>query len=276
MGAYYALAQGESSEVATAITQHYLPRFAGDDLPDTLPGQLVSLADKTDTIVGIFAAGKAPKGTSDPFALRRAAIGVLRTVMDALPLNVGELVAAAVSVLPKPLQTPDLAERVDAFFVARIDNMLRDRGNSGEVVAAVRAGDAAQWPEDAVARCEALQGFLTAGDAWEDLSTAYTRAKNLSDPAVGTGVDTDLLGAHERSFYEALELSAPRVRTYMAEHVYEDYLSELAALRSPVDDFFEHVMIMDENQDLRRNRLALLNQFIALIEPFADFRRLSK
>ena len=276
MGSYYALAQGENPEVAMAIAQHYRPRFAGDALPETAPGQLVSLADKTDTIVGIFAAGKAPKGTSDPFALRRSAIGVLRTVMDALPLNIGKLVEAAISGLPEDLRAGDLAEKVNAFFMARLDSMLRDRGFSTEVVSAVLSTDAALLPADAAARCDALQAFLAQGDAWEDLSTAYTRAKNLSDATVGSGVDADLLGTHERAFYEALETAKPRAHAYLAEKAYGDYLSALAGLRAPVDDFFEQVMIMDEDPALRRNRLALLNQFIALIEPFADFRRLSK
>jgi glycyl-tRNA synthetase beta chain len=276
MGAYYAREQGETAEVATAIEQHYRPRFAGDVLPDTLPGQLVSLADKVDTIVGIFAVGKAPKGTSDPFALRRSAIGVLRIVMDALPMDIAELTTAAMQNLPKDLQNKDLPEKVNTFLVARLDSMLRDKGISTEVVNAVLATTAALWPEDALRRCEALQDFLLQGDAWENLSTAYIRAKNLSDAQVGTGVDSSLLGAHERVFYEALEVATPRISAYMAEHAYGDYLTQLAALRTPVDDFFEHVMIMDEDPALRQNRLALLNLFIALIEPFADFRRLSK
>ncbi|MCL2437656.1 MAG: glycine--tRNA ligase subunit beta [Coriobacteriia bacterium] len=287
IGAYYAKAQGESDEVAEAIRQHYLPRYSGDDLPASTEGQLVSLADKVDTVVGIIAAGFAPKGTSDPYALRRNAIGVLRIVMDRLPLNVEKLIREAIKSLPEGLKTnesgpegsedctEELVQKVLRFFTSRLDSMLRDRDYSTEVISAVLAA-AAQSPADSAARCEALHAFLGESSAWENLSTAYTRAKNLSDPEAGVSVDVALLDQHEQAFYDALVSAGPRIQVQLAEQRYSDYLSELADVREPLDAFFDNVMVMDEDETLRRNRLALLNVFIAQVEPFADLRRLSK
>ncbi|MCL2525796.1 MAG: glycine--tRNA ligase subunit beta [Coriobacteriia bacterium] len=282
MGSYYALAQGESQEVADAIAGHYLPRFSGDDLPGSLPAQLVSIADKTDTIVGIIAAGFAPKGTSDPYGLRRCAIGVLRIVMDVLPLDISKLIDASIATMPAELManldSGELKTSVEAYFKSRTESMLRERGASSEVVSAVLAV-AAALPADAALRAKALQDFLDTGDAWINLSTAYVRAKNLSDREVGVAVDASLLGVDEQAFYDALTASEPRMHEYLAQATlvsYQDYLNTLASMRAAVDSFFEKVMIMDEDPALRKNRLALLNVFIALIEPFADFRRLPK
>ena len=287
IGAYYAQEQGESDEVALTIEQHYLPRYSGDKLPETLPAQLVSLADKVDTIVGIIAAGFAPKGTSDPYALRRNAIGVLRIIMDALPLDLNELIAASAATMPADLQgskdeKTELVQKISQFFTSRLDSILRAQadgtGYSTEVVSAVLAA-AANKPADAAARASALQNFFTTSDAWENLSTAYTRAKNLSERGVGVAVDTALLNHHEQVFFDALTRAQPRVHAYMvqaSEQSYHDYLNELARMRKPLDDFFDNVMVMDDDEALRRNRLALLNILIELIEPFADLRRLSR
>ncbi|MCL2680556.1 MAG: glycine--tRNA ligase subunit beta [Coriobacteriia bacterium] len=275
VGSYYASQQGENPEVARAIAQHYWPRYAGDTLPESLPAQLVALADKVDTITGIIAAGFAPKGSSDPYALRRAAIGVLRIVMDQLPLDIADVVTAAAGQLPSELQTDGLTQQVLDFFASRSESILRDCGYSSEVVAAVLATVATR-PADAALRCAALQDFTSSSDAWENLSVAYTRAKNLSDPEVGDRIDTDLLAESDQNFYSALTEAQPRIAAYLDEHAYADYLQQLADLRASVDDFFDNAMIMTDDQQLRRNRLALLNLFIALIEPFADLRRLSK
>jgi len=282
IGGYYAKAQGETNAVATVIEQHYWPRHAGDGLPQATAGQVVSLADKVDTVTGIIAAGFAPKGTSDPYALRRAAIGALRIITDKLPLDLRALVEASIDSMPKDLvpakDREELTQKVLDFFTSRLDSMLRDQGNSTEVVSAVLAA-VAHLPADAVARSKALQAFRDENDAWENLSTAYTRAKNLSEAQIGTTVDSALLNNHEEAFYGALVAAAPKLEASLAqgtEDAYRDYLNVLADLRAPLDDFFEHVMIMDDDQALRRNRLALLNVLIAQIEPFADLRRLSK
>jgi glycyl-tRNA synthetase beta chain len=269
MGGHYARAQGEDEAVATAITEHYRPRFSGDRLPSTRPSAVVAVADKIDTIVGIFAAGKAPKGSSDPFALRRGAIGILQIALTEPQLDLDALIAEAAG------RYPDLnVDRgaIRDFFSARFETILRE-DFSHHVVAAVLP-IAADRPADAHLRCEALARFVKQGSTYEDLSTAFTRAKNLSDPSAGTEVDEALLSGPERPFAEALKELAPQARALMDAGDYDSFLMRLATMREPVDAFFEQVMVMDENPVLRHNRLALLNNFIALVEQFADFRAL--
>lgn len=282
VGAYYASAQGENAAVARAIEEHYWPRYAGDKLPESIEGQLLSLADKLDTVVGIIAAGFAPKGSSDPYALRRNAIGILRIIKDVLALDLDLLVREAVANLPEELrhaensdEREELVQKIKNFFTSRLDSMLREEAYSTEIVSAVLVA-AAHLPADAALRCLALKNFLDESDAWEDLSTAYTRAKNLSKPEVGTEVKTELFNDCEQNFFNALSQAKPRVQNFMQQQDYHSYLNELAALRDPLDAFFDGVMIMDEDESLRQNRLALLNILIEQIEPFADLRRLSK
>ena len=166
-----------------------------------------------------------------------------------------------------------IAKALAAFFRSRLETILRDEGFSSQAVTAVLTRSAAR-PADARARCKALARFVEVGSDYEDLSTAFTRAKNLSDPTVGREVDGALLTEPERPFANALKELAPEARALMAAGDYERFLALLATMRTPVDTFFEQVMVMDEDPALRRNRLALLNNFIALVEQFADFRAL--
>ena len=274
MGGHYARAQHESEAVAIAITDHYAPRFSGDALPRTQAAAVVAVADKADTIAGIFAAGKAPKGSSDPFGLRRAAIGILQIGLRQPALDTDALMEAALSGYEGlDFDHSAITEALAAFFRSRLETILRDEGFSSQTVTAVLARSAAR-PADARARCEALARFVEAGSDYEDLSTAFTRAKNLSDSSVGRDVDPQLLTDPEHPFAAALKELAPEARALMADGDYDRFLALLATMREPVDTFFEQVMVMDEDPALRHNRLALLNNFIALVEQFADFRAL--
>ena len=186
MGGYYALAAGEETGVAEAIVDHYRPRFAGDELPRSLAGSIVAIADKLDTIAGIFSAGMAPTGSADPYALRRSAIGVLQMLLAGLPVTLDELIADALSgytgVLDFDVDATGVA--IKEFFVGRLQKILRDRGNAYDTVDAVLAV-ASDDPADALARCEALTAFRAASSDMEDLSVAFTRAKNLSGLSSG-------------------------------------------------------------------------------------------
>jgi len=274
MGGHYARAQGEDEPVAIAITEHYRPRFSGDDVPSTRAAAAVAVADKADTIAGTFAVGKAPKGSSDPFGLRRAAIGILQIGLAEPALDTDELLARALGAYDTlDFDHDALAAATGAFFRSRLETILRDEGFSFNIVAAVLATVASR-PADAHARCEALVRFVGQGSDYEDLSTAFTRAKNLSDPSVGREVEATLLTEPERPFATALKELAPEARALAADGAYDQFLALLATMRGPVDTFFEQVMVMDEDPALRRNRLALLNNFIALVEQFADFRAL--
>lgn len=276
MGRYFALAAGEEAEVARAIEEHYRPRFAGDELPTTVAGRLVSIADKADTICGIFAAGMQPKGTSDPFALRRSAIGILQMALTGTPVTLDALIGAALEGLAgqTPFDADQVGSAVKEFFIGRFETILRDRDHAYDTVAAVLA-TSADDPADALARCEALTTFRTASDDMEDLSVAFTRAKNLSKPELGASVDRSIMGAEESALADALDAAESVGEQMLDQRAYSALLESFAGLRGPIDEFFEAVLVMDEDPALRENRLRLLNRFVALFGRFADFSKLA-
>jgi len=276
MGRYYALASGEEPAVADAILEHYQPRFAGDELPPSLAGQLVAVADKLDTIVGIFAAGLAPTGSADPYALRRGAIGILQMLLSGLRLTLTEAIATALDgydgVLAMDVESVGSAVR--EFILGRFDVLLRERGNTYDTVAAVLAV-AAEDPFDAGRRAESLTTFRAASDDMEDLSVAFTRAKNLAQAALGTDTDLSMMGTDERALADALGDAEARIGDLMDQGAYSAVLETFAAMRPTIDAFFDNVLVMDEDQALRENRLKLLNRFVAVFQRFADFSQLS-
>lgn len=276
MGRYFALAAGESPEVARAIEEHYRPRFAGEEPPSTLAGRLVAIADKADTICSIFAAGMAPKGTSDPFALRRAAIGILQMALSGTPVKLDALIEEALAPLRDVVEfdADATGAAIKEFFVGRFETILRDRGHAYDTVDAVLAV-AADDPADALARCEVLTNFRASSDAMEDLSVAFTRARNLSKPELGRGADRSIMGAEEIALADALDAAEASVDNLLDQRAYSALLETYAGLRAPIDAFFESVLVMDEDTAKRENRLRLLNRFVGLFETFADFARLS-
>ncbi len=276
MGGYYATAAGEEIGVATAIVDHYKPRFSGDGLPSTIAGRIVAIADKLDTIVGIFAAGMAPTGSADPYALRRAAIGVLQITLGGTAARIDELIEAALAGYEGtlPIETEATGEAIHDFFVGRLQGILRDRGHAYDTVDAVLALTAGD-PSDALARAEALTEFRAASRDMEDLSTAYTRAKNLSKPELGNAADCSLMGAEELALADALDAAETTAGKLMAARAYSALLESYAGLRAPIDAFFEAVLVMDPDENLRANRLRLLNRFVDLFGRFADFSALS-
>ncbi len=276
MGGYYAVAAGEEPAVAEAIVDHYRPRFAGDELPRSLAGRIVAVADKLDTIAGIFSAGMAPTGSADPYALRRGAIGVLQIQLGGLSATLDELIAAALAgydgVLDFDVEATGSA--IKTFFVGRLEGILRDRGQAYDTVDAVLSV-AADDPADAFARCEALTAFRASSHDMEDLSVAYTRAKNLSKPELGTDVDRSLMGDEEVALADALDGAEGTASDLLGQRAYEALLEVYAGLRGPIDAFFDGVLVMDPDEGLRDNRLRLLNRFVALFGRFADFSKLS-
>ncbi len=280
MGRYYALASGEETSVADAILEHYLPRFAGDTLPASRAGQVVSVADKLDTMVGMFAVGMPPTGSADPYALRRGALGILGILMDGgLALSLDEVIDAALAGYGEAL--PDLdPERVGAevkeFIVGRLQVVLRDRGGAYDTVDAVLSA-AADDPADALARCRTLQAARDSDpETFADLATAFKRARNLSQPDLGTGADTSLMGEAESCLARALDAAEERIAPLMAAGEYSGVVGELAALRAPVDAFFDGVLVMDADEALRLNRLRLLNRLVRAFDAFADVSRLAR
>ncbi|MDZ4179811.1 MAG: glycine--tRNA ligase subunit beta, partial [Coriobacteriia bacterium] len=279
MGSYYAVNADERVEVATAIREHYQPRFAGDALPSSVAGMLVSVADRLDTMVGIFAIGQAPTGSADPYALRRGAIGILAMLLDGgLKLTVTETLRAALAGYDgviDDLDPDEIGAKVAAFIAGRLETILRDRGHSYDTVAAVLAA-ATDDPADALKRCEALSvAREQQGDVFDDLSTAFARARNLAKPELGTETDPSIMGAEERALADALQRAEAEAVAAMSTADYTGTLAVLGSLRKPVDTFFENVLVMDSDETLRDNRLRLLNRFVALFARFADFGRLT-
>jgi len=278
MGGYYAIAAGEKRAVAHAVVEHYRPRFAGDDLPTTLAGRLVAIADKLDTIVGIFAAGMPPTGSADPYALRRGAIGVLQMLLDGVPLTLDAGISAAIDgYLPvvDGLDPQALRRDVADFVRGRLEVLLYDRGMAYDTVAAILeiAGDD---PADALARASALQAARDENpETFGDLSVAFTRAKNLADEALGIETARNIMGPEETALLDAIESAESSVAELIRIRAYPLMLEQYASLRAPVDEFFEKVLVMDPDDTLRANRLKLLNRFVALFERFADFERIA-
>lgn len=281
MGSYYAAASGETDQVAQAIEQHYRPRFAGDEAPDTVVGKIVAIADKLDTVCGLFAVGQGPTGSSDPFALRRSAIGIVAMLSGDNAVEVS-LVAAIDAALASYAQQGiefdvDAARRdVIEFFITRTKVMMRDAGNSIDAIDAVLSAGI-QEPVELINRVSALEAARSEQpEVFEDLATAYARANNLCDSELGTEVNEGLLSEVEQALVHAVGLAESNVASALESNNYAAALAELAALRKPIDLFFENTMVMDEDQALRENRLRLLNSFVAVFANVADFALLSK
>ncbi|HME38838.1 MAG TPA: glycine--tRNA ligase subunit beta [Steroidobacteraceae bacterium] len=276
MGRYYAEAQGEPEELALAIEEHYRPRYAGDSLPTTKTGQAVALADKIDTLAGIFAIEQRPTGTKDPFGLRRAALGVLRILLEGrLELDLFELLQEAAAA--QPVSREGVVDEVYDFIAERLRGLLLEEpGTSSEMLDAVFA-KRPRSPLDAVTRLQALKDFLLLPESGI-LAAINKRIVNIlkktslrEDAAVNAEALTENA---ERQLHQALrDLRAP-VEDAAAQRRYAQSLSALVALKAPVNDFFESVMVMDENIERRTNRLALLRDVQALLGGVADLSRL--
>ncbi|HEY1997608.1 glycine--tRNA ligase subunit beta [Paraburkholderia sp.] len=278
MGTYYARHDGEPEEVALACTEHYQPRFSGDALPSTTTGTVVALADKLETLVGIWGIGLQPTGEKDPFALRRHALGVLRILVEKqLPLDLVELLRAAYAQFAAVPNVANSTQAIYEFFMDRLRGLLRERGYSAGEIDAVLALNPTRL-NDIVARLDAVREFSALSEA-ASLAAANKRISNIlkkSDGAPVGGVQPALLTeAAEKALYAQLEQVAPRVQTQLAARDYTGALTALAALREPVDTFFNDVMVNAEDPALRANRLALLGALHQQMNCVADISRLA-
>lgn len=275
-GANYAVADGEPAEVASAIREHYLPRGAGDELPSTPSGIAVALADKLDTLAGIFGIGQKPSGTKDPFALRRAAIGVLRILLERrLDLDLADLVGKAVAL--QPVSTPDTQNDVLGFMMDRLRAIQLEAGHGSESFDAVQATGSTK-PGDIQLRLEALRRFRELPEA-ESLAAANKRIANIlkktETGSLSMNINTALLREPaERALAAALDAIASSVDTHLRGAEYDAALTLLASLRPTIDAFFNDVMVNDPDAALRANRLALVNRVRTLFSGVADLSRL--
>lgn len=280
MGGYYAAASGEAPEVSEAIAQHYRPRFAGDALPDGTVGRVVALADKLDTVCGIFAVGEAPTGSSDPYAVRRAAIGSINILRAEPEASLRDGVAAALDGLAAQgvaFDRPAVEEAVLAFFVGRLASIARDEGVSPDTVEAVRAVGVVE-PVEFLSRAHALEDArATSREVFDDLAAAYTRANNLRDPSLGSEADASAMGGSELALLDAVDAASREVAGQLAgEGGYAGAIQALARLRGPIDAFFDDVMVMDDDPAVRANRLRLLNRFVDAFRDVADIGKMER
>ena len=276
MGMHYARHDGEAEEVALALNEQYMPRFAGDTLPSDGVSTAVALADKLDTIVGIFGIGQAPKG-SDPFALRRASLGVLRIIVEyGYDLDLVDLIAKAKSLFGTRLTNESVEHEVIDFMLGRFRAWYQDQGFSIDVIQAVLARRPTK-PADFDQRVKAVSHFRTL-DAAEPLAAANKRVSNILAKFEGDlpeRVDENLLTEEpEQALYQAL--ATPAVSIELKNGGYQKQLTQLAELREPVDKFFDNVMVMADDEALKKNRLTLLNQLRNLFLQIADISLLQK
>ena len=276
MGEKYAFAQGEHPLVAKAISEHYLPRFAGDEIPLTFEGLILSIADKLDTICGCFAVGIEPSGSQDPYALRRQALGICTMIKNrGILVSLKALIAQAVENLPQDLiaDKAALEEKVYAFFEQRVRNILNDSAITFDVVEAVIAAGYDNVSE-VLLKAKALQEFKT-NEAFAGLMTVYTRANNLAKKAESMEMSEQYLtNEAEKALYDGIIQASIEMELLEAQRKYTQSLLAMAALEDTVNNFFESVMVMDEDENIRRNRLAMLAQFAALAENIADLSKL--
>lgn len=275
MGKYYALNDGESEAVALAIQEQYLPRQSGDAIPSTDVSSAVALADKLDTLAGIFGIGMLPKGDKDPFALRRAAISVLRIITERnYALDVATLLEKAISLYGDKLTNADAHDNATEFVIGRFKAMYQDQGYSTEVIQSVIARNVTQ-PADFAARVSAVASFQELPEA-SSLAAANKRVANIlsKQDTVHNTIEPSLL---EEPAEHTLFLALQAQQKLCADiSDYQQLLASLATLREPIDVFFDNVMVMADNEDLRNNRLALLQTLRDLFLITADISLLAQ
>ena len=272
MGMHYARHDGEDEEVAVALNEQYMPRFAGDELPKSLVASAVALADKFDTLTGIFGIGQAPKGSADPFALRRAALGALRIIVEKnLPLDLEDLVTKSAALFGDKLTNQNVVADVVDFMLGRFRAWYQDEGIAVDVIQAVLARRPTR-PADFDARVRAVSHFRTL-DSAEALAAANKRVSNIlakADAAIGEINLTACVEPAEKALAEAVLALRTEVQPLIAQGDYTAVLDKLANLRAPVDSFFDNVMVNAEDPVLRQNRLAILNTLQGLFLQVAD------
>ena len=284
MGNYYAKHDGENAEVAAACSEHYMPRFAGDTLPQTKTGTILAIADKLETLVGIWGVGLAPTGDKDPYALRRHALGICRLLLEKnLSISLPELIELARAQFPqKDIQDKAQVADIYAFIIDRLRAYLRDQAVAGKPftsaeIDAVLSQSPAQI-NDLIARLTALREFNALPQAAQ-LAAANKRISNIlkkTTTEIPAACSSKLLQIPaESALYQALEAAAPALNVAYEKRQFVELLKALVALSAPIDQFFADVMVMDPNPELRDNRLALLQQLHQKMNLVADLGKLA-
>jgi glycyl-tRNA synthetase beta chain len=289
MGRYYALQSGESAEVAAALDEQYMPRFAGDELPISVTGQILAIADKVDTIIGIFGIGQTPTGDKDPFALRRAAIGILRILLEnKLPITLDDLLSTAVENYPENILVSKqegektlIPVNVAAgnFIKERAKNYLREQGYAISEVEAVVGHPNNNKPSEYLERLEAVRSFLTLPEA-ADLAQADKRIRNIifksKEGNINEYAELDIMTEdQEKALLNATRSIREQVDSLIESGQFKEALVLTAQLHFPVKEFFEHVMVNADDETLRINRFRLLHEVGNLTNRVANISKLA-
>ena len=275
MGREYALLDGEEAQVATAIYEHYMPRFAGDSEPATTAGRLVSLADKMDNIVATFSRGLVPTGSQDPFALRRQALGIVHTIIEAdYQVSLQEITDKAMDLLQitDKEKRAQIQKNVEEFFMLRIKNVLSDNNVRYDIIDAVlrHVGSIADTYAKACATAEEI-----ASGKMNEAIQAFVRVGNISKKAEKVQINPSLFALDaEKALYEAYSAVEEKVHVAIVKADYVKAIEEMQALTAPINNFFDNVMVMDKDEQIKNNRLALLKNIDNLIKTIADFSKI--
>ena len=276
MGGYYAALQLGEDKVGNAIRDHYKPLGPNDAIPATSEGRLVAMADKMDTLAGFWLIDELPTGSKDPYALRRASLGIIRMLIEGgRRLNLDGFINAAMQNYPASLENSSAAEKLRLFFIERLKIYLRDKKDiRPDIVDSVLSVSVQAYRDDIYVlslMAEALKKFL-ASENGTNLLAAYRRVRGIlkKSPADIAQIDESLFGSDaEKAFFAAL--TSLQMAEIVSVDDYTNNLESLAALREPVDIFFDHVLVQDENEKIRQNRLALINKLIIAMDSAADF-----
>lgn len=275
MGREYALLDGEGEDVATAIYEHYMPRFAGDAEPSTTAGRLVSLADKIDNIVATFSRGLVPTGSQDPFALRRQALGIVHTIIEAnYTISISEIADKAMDLLnitDKEKRT-EIQKNIAEFFTLRLKNILSDNNIRYDIIDAVL--DNADEIAGTYAKACITAQEISAGTL-NDAIQAFVRVNNISKKAQNTIINPALFTVNEETtLYNTYKTIAQNVQTAIATQNYKEAIDTVQQLTTPINNFFDNVMVMDKDEAIKNNRLALLKNIDMLAKTIADFSKI--
>jgi glycyl-tRNA synthetase beta chain len=278
VGREYARLSGEKPEVAEAIYEHYLPGFAGDRLPSTSIGNIVSIADKMDTIVGCFGVGLVPTGTADPFGLRRQALGIIRIILEKnYAISLIALIEESEKQLKEKMERPfdEVKEGVLDFFRIRYQNFLLDKGYPFDVIQAVISTTFDELV-DIQHRIDALRTVRE----WKDFESIIIGFKRAMNILKGSPAETEINSSHftessEKSLYQSFLKAKEKIDRLLKQKDYETALFEMTQMKKPIDVFFDEVMVMVEDEKIRNNRLALLDKIGKLFLRIADFSKLT-
>jgi glycyl-tRNA synthetase beta chain len=276
MGNYYAVHDGEATEVAEAIEEHYLPTHSGGALPKTDIGALLSIADKIDNITAFFSIGLVPTGSEDPFALRRQALGIIAVLFaKGYEITLGELVRKALDNL-RDAKTPyETKAKILQFFEARIENILLERGYAPDIIQSIISFSTGIRLKDMQARLEAVKEFKETTEC-NDFLAAIKRVNNITQKAAVYAFREELLEeGPEKKLYETLKSIRADSEKLLTAANYREAIVLFTTLTGPINNFFDNVLVMDKREEIKQNRLSLLNDIWKTASSVADFSRIS-